>query len=107
MDILFFTLPLALLLALIFIIAFIVSVKWGQYDDLETPSYKILLEDEEKIEKNQSTNPINVTLPITSNERRIILRERIESAIEEITKDKNPKSISYFYSKRKTLFRDN
>ena len=54
MDILFFTLPLALLLALIFIIAFIVSVKWGQYDDLETPSYKILLEDEEKIEKNSN-----------------------------------------------------
>jgi nitrogen fixation-related uncharacterized protein len=29
-------------------------VKWGQYDDLETPSYKILLEDEEKIEKNSN-----------------------------------------------------
>lgn len=46
MDILFFTIPLALILALIFIVAFIISVKMGQYDDLKTPSYKILLDDQ-------------------------------------------------------------
>lgn len=52
MDILFFTIPLALLLALIFIGIFIISVKWGQYEDLKTPSYKILLEDEKANENN-------------------------------------------------------
>jgi cbb3-type cytochrome oxidase maturation protein len=52
MDILFFTLPLALFLAIIFIIAFIISVKLGQYDDLETPSYKILLDEEDKVYSN-------------------------------------------------------
>lgn len=58
MDIIFFTLPLALILALIFIIAFIISVKFGQYDDLETPSYKLLLEDENKVkeELKEKTN---------------------------------------------------
>lgn len=52
MDILFLTLPLALLLAVIFIIIFIISVKVGQYDDLETPAYKILLEEENKVDNN-------------------------------------------------------
>ncbi len=51
MDILFLTLPLALLLALVFIGIFIYSVRIGQYDDLETPSYKVLIEDEHKKEK--------------------------------------------------------
>ena len=53
MDILFFTIPLALILAIIFIGIFILSVKWGQYEDLKTPSYKILLEDE-KLENTES-----------------------------------------------------
>lgn len=46
MDILLLTLPIALLLALIFVIIFIISVKSGQFDDLKTPSYKVLLEDQ-------------------------------------------------------------
>ena len=49
MEILFITLPLALILALIFIGVFIYSVKSGQYEDLETPSYKLLLDDEKKL----------------------------------------------------------
>jgi cbb3-type cytochrome oxidase maturation protein len=56
LDILFLTLPLALLLALIFIGIFIYSVKAGQYDDLETPSYKMLLEDEKIISSKKSEN---------------------------------------------------
>jgi cbb3-type cytochrome oxidase maturation protein len=52
-DILFFTIPLALILAIIFIGLFILSVKGGQYEDLKTPSYKILLEDE-KLENTES-----------------------------------------------------
>ncbi len=46
MDILFLTLPLALILALVFVGLFIYSVKKGQYEDLDTPSYKILIEEE-------------------------------------------------------------
>ncbi len=55
MDILFFTIPLALVLALVFIGIFILSVKWGQYDDLKTPSFKILLDDE-KVANNKMNN---------------------------------------------------
>jgi cbb3-type cytochrome oxidase maturation protein len=48
---------LALILALVFIGIFIYSVKIGQYDDLETPSYKMLIEDEninQKEKENQN-----------------------------------------------------
>ena len=41
-------LPLALLLALAGVIAFVWSVRSGQMDDLETPSLRILAEDEER-----------------------------------------------------------
>ena len=58
MDILFFTIPLALILAIIFISIFILSVKLGQYEDLKTPSYKILLEDE-KLEDTESEKEKN------------------------------------------------
>lgn len=45
MDILFYTIPIALVLALIFLGFFIASVKSGQFEDLDTPSYRILIED--------------------------------------------------------------
>jgi cbb3-type cytochrome oxidase maturation protein len=44
----YIALPLALLLALLFLAAFIWSVKAGQMDDLETPAHRILGEDEER-----------------------------------------------------------
>jgi cbb3-type cytochrome oxidase maturation protein len=46
MSIIFILLPLALLLGLGFLVAFARSCSSGQYDDLETPSHRILLEDE-------------------------------------------------------------
>jgi cbb3-type cytochrome oxidase maturation protein len=42
----YIALPFALLLALIFLAAFIWSVRSGQMDDLETPAHRILGEDE-------------------------------------------------------------
>ena len=51
MSIVFFTIPLALILAIVFLLAFIIAVKIGQLDDLKTPSYKMLLEDEKVLEK--------------------------------------------------------
>ena len=45
MNIVGLLVPLALLLALSFVGAFIWAVNQGQYDDLETPAHKILLDD--------------------------------------------------------------
>jgi len=44
----YIALPFALLLALLFLAAFIWSVKSGQMDDLETPAHRILGDDEER-----------------------------------------------------------
>ncbi len=38
--------PIALLLGLGFLCCFIWGVKKGQYDDLETPAHRILMDDE-------------------------------------------------------------
>ena len=51
MEVILILIPLALLLGLFFICAFIWSAKEGQYDDLETPKYRMLL-DEKKISKS-------------------------------------------------------
>ncbi len=45
MEVVAFLIPLALLLGLLFIASFIWMAISGQYDDLETPKYKILLDD--------------------------------------------------------------
>ena len=54
MEIIIVLLPLALLLGATFIGAFIWSAKKGQYDDLETPRFRMLLEDK-KITNTRST----------------------------------------------------
>jgi cbb3-type cytochrome oxidase maturation protein len=46
MEVIVILLPLALLLGLFFIGAFIWSAKKGQYDDLETPRFRMLLDDQ-------------------------------------------------------------
>ncbi|MES3036950.1 MAG: cbb3-type cytochrome oxidase assembly protein CcoS [Bdellovibrionota bacterium] len=48
MNIVYFLIPLALLLGGVFAVSFIIAVVKGQYDDLETPAYKILINDEPK-----------------------------------------------------------
>lgn len=45
MEIMIILIPLALLLGGFFIFAFIWSARKGQYDDLETPRFRMLLED--------------------------------------------------------------
>lgn len=45
----FVLLPMALLFGLGFLAAFIWAAKRGQFDDLETPKHRILMDDEEKI----------------------------------------------------------
>lgn len=48
MEIIEFLIPLALLLAAFFVAGFIWMTKKGQYDDLETPGYRMLLDDNKK-----------------------------------------------------------
>lgn len=45
MEIMIVLLPLALLLGATFICAFVWSARKGQYDDLETPRFRMLIED--------------------------------------------------------------
>ena len=45
MEIMPFLIPIALILAAFFIGGFIWMTKKGQYDDLETPRHRMLLED--------------------------------------------------------------
>ncbi len=47
MDILYLLVPLAVILAGIAVAAFILSVKSGQYDDLEGPGHRILMDDDD------------------------------------------------------------
>tara|TARA_Y100000385_G_C13104170_1_gene646455 strand:+ start:2758 stop:2946 length:189 start_codon:yes stop_codon:yes gene_type:complete len=46
MNIIYFLLIISLSVSLIFFLAFILSVKSGQFDDTHTPSVRILFEDE-------------------------------------------------------------
>lgn len=58
MSIIYLLLALSVLVALIFFIAFIISVKKGQYDDVYTPSVRMLFDDElvkSKSDKSNST----------------------------------------------------
>lgn len=56
MEIVTFLIPIALILAAIFIGGFIWMTLNGQYDDLETPGHRILLEDKDKIKENNNNN---------------------------------------------------
>jgi len=46
MNIIYMLLAISVLVAVIFFVAFIYSVKSGQYDDTYTPSVRMLFEDE-------------------------------------------------------------
>ena len=61
MEIMLFLLPIVVFLALAFAAAFIWMTRNGQYDDLETPAYRILLDDQKiKIPHiNPSINDLN------------------------------------------------
>lgn len=48
MNVLVLIIPLSLILGTIFVVCFIMAAKSGQYDDLDTPAYRLLIEDEKK-----------------------------------------------------------
>ncbi len=61
MSVIYLTLAISVLVALVFFVFYIISVKKGQYEDLYTPSVRILFDDElveESKENNQSTQII-------------------------------------------------
>ncbi len=53
MNILYILVPLALLLGIFFVAAFIWATKKGQFDDLDTPAARIVLDDEICISRNK------------------------------------------------------
>ncbi|WP_340202301.1 cbb3-type cytochrome oxidase assembly protein CcoS [Ascidiimonas sp. W6] len=58
MSVIYILLSVSILVAIGFFIAFVLSVKNGQYDDTYTPSVRMLFEDElvkEPLEKKQTT----------------------------------------------------
>ncbi|WP_375323443.1 cbb3-type cytochrome oxidase assembly protein CcoS [Flagellimonas sp. GZD32] len=68
MSVIYVLLAISITVAIVFFLAFIFSVKSGQYDDTYTPSVRMLFEDEvvpdkkssntntDKIKQTQSTN---------------------------------------------------
>jgi cbb3-type cytochrome oxidase maturation protein len=59
MEVLYITIGVSIIVALIFFFAFIKSVKSGQYDDTYTPSVRMLFDDELVIAKNKDENESN------------------------------------------------
>jgi len=59
MSVIYVLLAISITVAVFFFIAFIVSVKSGQYDDSYTPSVRMLFEDELVKEKDTSNIKVN------------------------------------------------
>lgn len=55
MSVIYLLLTLSILVALIFFIAFVLSVKSGQFDDSYTPSVRMLFDDEIVKEKKSDS----------------------------------------------------
>ncbi len=57
MSVLFIVLPLAVLMAIIAVVAFIWGVRTGQFDDLSTPASRMLHDDEEPVKPTSTGGP--------------------------------------------------
>ncbi len=53
MSVIYMLLAISILVALIFFVAFIISVRKGQYDDSYTPSVRMLFDDEVRKKKTK------------------------------------------------------
>jgi len=58
MSVIYMLLAISILVALIFFVAFVISVRKGQYDDSYTPSVRMLFEDE-LVEKDSDVSNFN------------------------------------------------
>lgn len=59
MSVIYMLLAISIIMAVIFFLAFIFSVKRGQYDDSYTPSVRVLFEDELVIPKQKKNAKSN------------------------------------------------
>ncbi|MCH4824464.1 cbb3-type cytochrome oxidase assembly protein CcoS [Gramella lutea] len=59
MSIIYMLLAISVIVAIIFFIAFVVSVKKGQYDDVYTPSVRMLFDDELVKPDAKENQPLN------------------------------------------------
>ena len=59
MSIIYMLLAISVVVAIIFFIAFIVSVRKGQYDDVYTPSVRMLFDDELVKPASKENQPLN------------------------------------------------
>ena len=55
MSIIYFLITISILIAIVFLITFILAVKNGQFDDSYTPSVRMLFEDELVKEKSNKS----------------------------------------------------
>lgn len=56
MEVISILIPLSIFLAGFFIAGFVWMTRKGQYDDLDTPSFRMLLDDTKQINKDHLTN---------------------------------------------------
>ena len=71
MSIIYLLLTVSVIVAIIFFAAFIVSVRKGQYDDVYTPSVRMLFDDELVQEENAAV-PMNLnnTIEVATSEKK-------------------------------------
>lgn len=67
MNIIYLLLAISVIVALIFFVAFITSVRKGQYDDTYTPSVRMLFDDE--IVKPKASKPTETKNSILINDQ--------------------------------------
>ena len=60
MSVIYILITVSIVVAVIFLIAFINAVRTGQYDDDYTPSVRMLFDDE-LVKKETNKNQINIT----------------------------------------------
>lgn len=59
MSVIYLLITISIIVALLFLYAFIKAVKQGQFDDSYTPSVRVLFDDELKNEENKPQNKNN------------------------------------------------
>lgn len=57
MEILYLLVPLAVILAGVIVWAFLWSIRSGQFDDLEGPAHRILMDEDDKPRPSQDSKP--------------------------------------------------
>ncbi|KPK12150.1 MAG: hypothetical protein AMJ68_02985 [Acidithiobacillales bacterium SG8_45] len=57
MEIIYFMIPMALILVGVIVWIFFWSVRSGQFDDLEGPAHEILMDDDDTRSKNPESGP--------------------------------------------------